>query len=253
MSLRFHQRISLFPGVRLNLSRSGVSVSLGVPGATLNFGGHTGPTVTVGVPGTGLSYRHQLAGRPKSANDPHLLPTAPPPPTFVSNLEQGSLPGEIKSAGVSMLTTPDLEGLKRLLNDAAGQRRDFEESVAQALKVRDRTWRNLERARKLPLKLFLAGRVPQLETNFQQAQNRLEEEVEKLNACHVQIDFAFDPITMGAYESLIEAHRVLRASERIWDVTSSIFIDRVITRSTASSLVTRKPHESPHFVRLEKA
>jgi hypothetical protein len=141
---------------------------------------------------------------------------------------------------VSTLTTPDLEGLKRLLNDAAGQRRDFESSVANALKVRNSAWRALERARKFPLKLFKSGSVPRLEAGFEQAQNWLEEEVAKLNACHVQVDFAFDPITMDAYKSLTEAHRELRRSQKIWDVTSSIFVDRATTRSAASSSVTRQ-------------
>lgn len=56
MGLRFRKSVSLFPGVRLNLSKSGISVSSGVPGfrKTINTKGSV--TTTVGIPGTGLYY-----------------------------------------------------------------------------------------------------------------------------------------------------------------------------------------------------
>ncbi len=38
MGLRFRQRIKVFPGVHLNVSLGGMSVSLGTPGATINVG-----------------------------------------------------------------------------------------------------------------------------------------------------------------------------------------------------------------------
>lgn len=59
MAFRFHRRITLFPGVRLNLSKTGVSVSAGVRGATVTAG-KRGVHGNVGLPGTGLSYRQRL-------------------------------------------------------------------------------------------------------------------------------------------------------------------------------------------------
>ncbi|MGS0005135.1 DUF4236 domain-containing protein, partial [Escherichia coli] len=55
MSLRFRQTFTLFPGVRLNIGKRGISASIGVPGATVNVG-KKGVRATVGLPGTGLSY-----------------------------------------------------------------------------------------------------------------------------------------------------------------------------------------------------
>ena len=57
MGFRFQRRIRIAPGVRLNLSRSGISTSVGGRGFTLNSRG----TATVGIPGTGLSYRANLS------------------------------------------------------------------------------------------------------------------------------------------------------------------------------------------------
>jgi glyoxylate carboligase len=36
MGFRFRKTIKILPGVRVNLSKSGVTTSLGVPGATIN-------------------------------------------------------------------------------------------------------------------------------------------------------------------------------------------------------------------------
>ncbi len=55
MGFRFSRRISVIPGLRLNVSKSGVSTSVGGRGAWFTFGNRS-PRATVGLPGTGLSY-----------------------------------------------------------------------------------------------------------------------------------------------------------------------------------------------------
>lgn len=57
MGFRFRKSIRLAPGVRLNLSKRGASVSLGGRGLTTNVSTR-GTRTTVGLPGTGLSYSH---------------------------------------------------------------------------------------------------------------------------------------------------------------------------------------------------
>jgi hypothetical protein len=61
MGFRFRRSVRIMPGVRLNLSKSGISTSLGGRGATLNIG-RRGTRATVGIPGTGLSYSTRLSG-----------------------------------------------------------------------------------------------------------------------------------------------------------------------------------------------
>src|SRR6185312_2985770 len=61
MGFRFQKRISILPGVRINLSKGGVSTSLGPRGADVNIG-RDGITTNAGIPGTGLSYRSKLGG-----------------------------------------------------------------------------------------------------------------------------------------------------------------------------------------------
>jgi hypothetical protein len=60
MGWRFHRVLNVFPGlVRVNLSKSGTSLSVGPRGADVNIGPH-GATTNAGLPGTGLSYRQKL-------------------------------------------------------------------------------------------------------------------------------------------------------------------------------------------------
>jgi len=58
--VRLFRRVRLAPGVSLNLSGSGPSVSLGVRGAHLTLGG-SGVRRTVGIPRTGLFYTSRAA------------------------------------------------------------------------------------------------------------------------------------------------------------------------------------------------
>lgn len=55
MGFRFHKSIKLLKGIKLNLSKSGPSLSVGNKGMTFNVGGK-GNRATVGLPGTGMSY-----------------------------------------------------------------------------------------------------------------------------------------------------------------------------------------------------
>jgi len=66
MSFRFWRRIRIAPGVTLNLSKSGGSLSFGARGAHFTVGPH-GKRVTAGIPGTGLFYTNTLSGSKHSA------------------------------------------------------------------------------------------------------------------------------------------------------------------------------------------
>ena len=61
MGFRFRRSIRIGKGLRLNLSKSGVSLSAGGRGASFNIGPR-GTSSTVGIPGTGLSYRSSSSG-----------------------------------------------------------------------------------------------------------------------------------------------------------------------------------------------
>lgn len=66
MGWRFRRSFKIAPGVRFNVSKSGVSWSLGGRGATVNLS-KRGVRQTIDMPGTGLSFTQQLGGGSSNA------------------------------------------------------------------------------------------------------------------------------------------------------------------------------------------
>ncbi len=133
MSLRFRKTFTLFPGVRLNISKSGISASIGVPGATVNFG-QRGVKATFGLPGSGLSYststipyetKPSIIEEPDIASQKHLFDI---PQSFDDNIPSNAkiyMPqcgmNEISSASVEVLTSNSLLPLRDLIAKAREQ------------------------------------------------------------------------------------------------------------------------------------
>jgi len=60
MALRFRKSMKIMPGVRLSLSKGGISTSLGTTGARMTLGSDGKVRGTVGIPGSGLSNTEVL-------------------------------------------------------------------------------------------------------------------------------------------------------------------------------------------------
>ena len=63
MALRFRRSIKLAPGIRMNFSGRGASLTVGPRGASVNFGSR-GAYLNSGIPGTGLYSRSRLGSAP---------------------------------------------------------------------------------------------------------------------------------------------------------------------------------------------
>jgi hypothetical protein len=86
MGFRFRKTIKLFPGVKLNFSKSGLSTSIGGPGATINIS-KRGTRGTVGIPGAGISSSENLF---KPAH-PHSVGTSDPDQMEGYGMSMGTL------------------------------------------------------------------------------------------------------------------------------------------------------------------
>ena len=64
---RFHKSLGILPGLRVNLSKSGPSLSVGPVGLRLNVGPQ-GIRTTAGLPGSGLSVINRKSWRSMSAS-----------------------------------------------------------------------------------------------------------------------------------------------------------------------------------------
>jgi hypothetical protein len=60
MSWSYRKRIKIIPGVYLNLSKSGISTSIGVKGANVTFS-KEGTYLNTGIPGTGIYNRSKIS------------------------------------------------------------------------------------------------------------------------------------------------------------------------------------------------
>jgi len=149
MGLRFRRSFKVFPGVRLNVSKGGLSTSFGVHGATLNVG-KRGVRATVGIPGTGLSYSANLtppvSGNLSLPNNPQVWtpPTLPSVPGNGPKVDPYLTdPGmnEIGSSAVEWLTSQGLQDFRNMIKDAHRQRCEIKEDLISTqgeLRARER-------------------------------------------------------------------------------------------------------------------
>jgi tetratricopeptide (TPR) repeat protein len=81
MGFRLYKSVKLGKGVRLNLSKTGVGISAGIPGARISAHSSGRTVRTVGVPGTGVYYRkdtYRTGGRSsRSRGAAAPVPVAP--------------------------------------------------------------------------------------------------------------------------------------------------------------------------------
>lgn len=66
MGLQFRKRIKICKGVNLNISKTGIGVSVGTKGARYSMHSSGRRTATVGLPGTGLYYTKNLGNKKKT-------------------------------------------------------------------------------------------------------------------------------------------------------------------------------------------
>lgn len=94
MAFRFQRRIRIAPGVRINLSKSGVGLSVGPRGYSTSIGPR-GIYRNVGLPGTGLSYREKIGSASGRSSQSQSAPAS------------GQVEVEINEDGKMLFTLPD--------------------------------------------------------------------------------------------------------------------------------------------------
>lgn len=62
MGLRFRKSIKIAPGVKMNIGKKSVGISVGTKGARMSINSSGRRTTSIGVPGTGLSYVKSSGG-----------------------------------------------------------------------------------------------------------------------------------------------------------------------------------------------
>ena len=239
MGWRFRQSFKIIPGVRLNLAKTGLSLSVGGAPLTLNVG-RRGVYGTASIPGTGIQFRQRLdsgSGLPRS---PSSLPPFDP---------AGSLPSpealppvqEIRSASTELLTSEGLKELKQLLQTTYEEHesisRDLTIASAEDVRASKRysSWNNGFLFKKI-FKGAFERRKLQVETTSAKKQE-LEEQL-RLTTIAAQIDIGTEQAEL--FFQMRDQFARLSECTSIWDVKSQRSTDRVRERTWASTNVSRE-------------
>ncbi|MFK4507064.1 DUF4236 domain-containing protein [Bradyrhizobium daqingense] len=102
MGFRFRRSFKLVPGLRLNLSGSGASVSLGPRGLRYTISSR-GTRTTLGLPGTGLSW---TAYQPHASND-----SSRPPDGSIRNVSDANTEPATTDQGATVIDSASIEQL----------------------------------------------------------------------------------------------------------------------------------------------
>ncbi len=110
MGFRYHRSFKLLPGLRMNLSKSGVGFSAGFKGFHISRSPDGRVRRTVSIPGTGMSWITQLRpGAPKSkagsrhGGAPVAAPATPDPPPM--SADEQALCSAIQADDLDAITT----------------------------------------------------------------------------------------------------------------------------------------------------
>lgn len=209
MALKFRRRVTVFPGVRLNLSKSGISTTIGPRGANVNFNRH-GAFLNTGLPGTGIYDRQRIGGGRRKAsrsragyNDDFFEA-----PEFI-------VPPSVALEGA---TCEGLRDLHDALKACVSERKKLRSEIAAA-----------EKAAKRAADLLLISRILIVGFVFKYfGRNRDEKEAilaereAALEICTVDVDIDADASTTEAYTLLKNAFEALATCDMVWDISSKI-------------------------------
>ncbi|MDP9038408.1 MAG: DUF4236 domain-containing protein [Acidobacteriota bacterium] len=241
MGWRFRQSFTIVPGLRLNLSKSGLSASMGEAPFTFNVGPH-GLTGTASLPGTGLSYRHHFPSTPAGSNDAGL-PTLLPAPSVIhpSTFINTAPIEEVHSASTELLTSATLKQLKQLIESAERQRHEITADLdsARTAKVeaefKYESWENGFLCKRLFKKSF-AKRKDNFETETAKVAEL--EEQQKLSTISTHIELEREQAEL--YYRFRDEFAALCECAAIWDIKSHQATDKFHERTTASTKINRE-------------
>lgn len=247
MGWRFRKSFKLFPGVKLNLSRGGLSLSVGGSPATLNIGPR-GPRATFGVPGSDLSFSVPLGGQP-AGRGPAPTPApaaglAPPPAPAVPQPATLTDPTmhEIRSVSPDLMRGGSMDGFRQLLQEAQKEEADITAEVKKLEPVAARSTRRAASwSRGWLFKRLLPKAAARILQQAEEDAARLAELREQLALCRVRTEIEVPNELVEPYRQVIEAFRALASSAATWDTIASRATDRAAERTTATRTIDRKP------------
>lgn len=227
MAWSFRKRIKIIPGVHLNLSKSGISTSVGVKGASVNFG-KSGTYLNTGIPILGIYNRQKL-----SASNNNTIPEIYQPEQSIE------LSDNIFSADIHEITSQNMQGIKESIILANQQRKELKNDLLKIQASLGSSKVKLNLSYVLLYGLIKKTIPENLKADIELQKEAIKQTREQIANCYVKLEIDFEPEIKEKYNKLVESFRNLTTSQKIWDVTSAHYHDRAVTRSSASTLVKK--------------
>jgi hypothetical protein len=233
MSWRFRKSFKIIPGVKLNLTRRGLSATLGGAPFSINVGPH-GTYSNVSIPGTGLSNRTRLDTPAPSVAPPSITPTRPLAPAYSQPVH------EIRSASTELLNSASLEDLRKLLKDAYDERADLNSAIttaeyeARTAAARFHGWQN-----GFLLKRIFKPSFEKRKLAHETAQAKCEELYEQLRLTTIATEMTLDAEQAELYYRMRDDFAAASESQRIWDTLDRRAVNRIAERTVANEIITR--------------
>ncbi|HVZ83972.1 MAG TPA: DUF4236 domain-containing protein [Terracidiphilus sp.] len=243
MGWRFRQSFTVVPGLRLNLSRSGLSASIGGAPFTLNLGPR-GLTGTASIPGTGLSYRHRFSNHASNDQPSMFVPKAHLPVNSVPaewRYTNTAPVQEIHSASTELLTSETLKELKGLIQSAYHQHQEISNELdsarSQKIELQEKfdSWEHGFLLKKIFKKAF-AERKEAYDTE----KEHVEELEQQLNLSTISTEIEIENEQAEFYYRLRDEFAALCECAAIWDVKTRQATDKFHERTTADQKLSRE-------------
>jgi Protein of unknown function (DUF4236) len=242
MGFRFYKSFKLFPGVRVNLSKSGLSATVGIPGANINFGSR-GTRTTLGIPGSGLSYVTQQKNSSASSNSaPSNLPVEhyEPDTRFNSQFIDQPTQRKIQSESIGELSSSGLEQLLESTKQLAKQRADIADHIRRLTNNLGAVSSKLKNKRASLFRFFYRKNISKLNKQAWQLSADLEDHKNWLSNSKIELEFISHPSVKTSYGHVVRAFENLRNCHSTWDVTADKTINKVQERSAANKGIFRE-------------
>jgi hypothetical protein len=231
MSLRYRRSIKLAPGLKLNVTKSGLGMTVGGKGAHYSL--HTGGrrTTSVGLPGTGLYYQKRATVGNSKVDKGRTVPGQPA--ASVASSLSGHAVGSTSNA--LNVTSENYTKMRDQLNLLFEQRKELEVTLKGAKSKRS----GLAFATFLSY-LWIFGFFYKGIKEKRDQQTGVVADLEKQLAEKVlHLNFGNNSQITETWSACIAAFQKLMASQKIWDVTYTQAIDKVQARSYASNIINR--------------
>lgn len=228
MAWSFRRRIKIIPGVHLNFSKSGITTSVGVKGASMTFG-KSGSYLNTSVPGLGIYNRQKLSNSnsnqtPEEYNTQQILEEA----------------DNIFSADIQEITSQNMQGVKEAIILAHQQRKELKTDLLKIQATLGASKLKLNFSYILLYGLIKKTIPENIKIDIEAQKEAIKQTKEQIENCFVKLDIDFEPEIQEKYSKLVDTFKKLTTSQKIWDVTSAHFQDRVTARSSASTIVKKR-------------